>query len=142
MTSHDKQLNTRMTLAITACSALLGFSQAHAITAYVVPAGEGGNQTFGGSLGMNFDVGDEPIVVHSLGVFDSNGDGIANMINVAIFDRDTRMQVTPILEFRGLSGTLIGSSRFLTLDEPVILAANGNYTIVSSRYGGCAFRSK
>src|SRR3954470_11993347 len=54
--------------------------------AYVVPAGTAGNQNYGGSLGLAFDV-NVPITITDLGAFDDGSDGLKSVINVRIFDR-------------------------------------------------------
>lgn len=68
-----------------------------------------GNQSWTGSLGMEFDVL-APINISSLGAFDSDHDGFANAITVGIFDRDT--------------GLLVGSSISLTDANTVYAGAN------------------
>src|SRR5436190_16112668 len=66
--------------------------------AYVVPnLPTPGNQSFGGSLGMDFDI-NAPITITQLGVFDDNGDGLSAFtiitpLTVRLFNRDTQLQV-------------------------------------------------
>src|SRR5204862_5042583 len=55
--------------------------------AYFTPAGKIGNQNFGGSLGMDFDI-ENPILVKQLGVFDDGSDGLKLTITARIFNRD------------------------------------------------------
>jgi hypothetical protein len=108
-------------------------SAAHAVIAYDVPASTTGNQTFTGSLGMDFDV-IHPITVTALGVYDSGQDGIiSGPLYVVIFNRDTQKTVTSTLSFTGNQGTLINGSRFQNLTTPVTLAS-GDYSIVSWGY--------
>src|SRR5262245_28087616 len=78
-----------------------------------------GNQPFPGELGQNFHV-NTPITVTQLGVFDSNQDGIAGTLMVAIFSSNLS-QVTPTVQFSGMNGTLIGGDRFIPI-TPVVLA--------------------
>ena len=104
--------------------------------AYVVPANTAGNQAFGGSLGMDFDVLN-PILVTRLGVFDDKGDGLKLTITVRLFDRST----TPPTEMASFefspddSGELIGGSRFKPLAAPMRLEAGFHGTIVTEGYG-------
>lgn len=106
-----------------------------AIIAYNVPAGTVGNQTFGGSLGMDFNVASSPIRISALGVFDSGSNGLSMPISVAIFDRVTQAIVGPTVTFPvGTPGTLIGGSRFLPV-APFDLPAGFQGSIVAWGYG-------
>jgi hypothetical protein len=109
--------------------------------AYDTPWGVPGNQAFGGSLGMDFDVAN-PVIVHQLGCFDDNSDGLFLPITVRIFDRDTAEVVaelffnpddagTPERE----DGTPIGGMRFLALPSPVTLPLGFRGTIQADGYG-------
>jgi hypothetical protein len=91
-----------------------------------------GNQTFGGSLGLDFDVF-TPITVTALGVFDSNGDGIVGAQQVAIYDRNSQTIVIPYMVFTGSGDTLINGNRMRNLDVPVVLAV-GNYSVVADGF--------
>src|SRR2546423_1481323 len=53
--------------------------------AYQVPGGTLGNQAFGGSLGMDFNV-NQPVVVTQLGVFDSGSDGLQLPLTARLYD--------------------------------------------------------
>lgn len=92
-----------------------------------------GNQSWTGTLGLAFQV-NAPITVLSLGVFDSNGDGIAGTILAGIFDTGTTLQVTPTLAFTGAADTLINGNRFRDLGVPVVLPA-GTYMIAAQGFG-------
>jgi hypothetical protein len=102
-----------------------------ATIAYLDPA-VAGNQSFQGSLGQNFRV-NSPIIVTQLGVFDSDQDGIAGTLSVAIFS-STGSQVTPVLQFSGLAGPLILGDRFLPLPSAVVLAP-GDYSLTTAPWG-------
>jgi hypothetical protein len=102
--------------------------------AYQMPAGTAGNQTFGGPLGMDFDV-KQNVVVDELGVFDSGSDGLAVPLTARLYNRDSRTQVASLSFAAGQTGTLIGGSRFLPLATPVILPAGFHGTIVAEGYG-------
>jgi hypothetical protein len=107
-----------------------------AIIAYNVPAGTVGNQTFGGSLGMDFDV-NNPIVISAIGVFDSGQDGLSLPITAQLYNRATQTLVPGAeLLFSGVNpGTLIGGSWFQPLATPLHLPAGFQGTIVASGYG-------
>ncbi|MDB6134918.1 MAG: autotransporter-associated beta strand repeat protein [Verrucomicrobiales bacterium] len=110
--------------------------------AYAVPEGTFGNQSFGGSLGMDFDVAN-PVKVTKLGAFDSGADGLLVPITVAIYDRTTGTPVTPLMEFpvddgstpTREDGELLESSRFLPLNPPVVLPEGFQGSIVAYGYG-------
>jgi hypothetical protein len=102
--------------------------------AYVVPEGTSGNQAFGGSLGMEFDV-DRPVMVTRLGAFDSEGDGIQQPISVRLYNRATAGLVASLLFEPGNDGELVGGSRFLPLSPPLALPAGFQGMIVASGYG-------
>jgi hypothetical protein len=108
------------------------------ITAYEVPAGAVGNQNFGGSLGMDFDVQNASgIVVDRLGVFDSGTDGLNVPIEVAVYDRVTGALASAgtTVFAAGATGTLEGGSRFLNLAAPLSLPAGFQGSIVAWGYG-------
>lgn len=116
---------------------LAGPAYATPIIAYDIPTIEYGNDTWGGSLGMRFDVNaGKTISVTALGVFDSGGDGISTgtTLYATIYNRDTETQVTTTRSFTHSDvGTLLGSDRFKNLTTPVTLTA-GHYMIVSWGY--------
>ncbi|MGO9622774.1 MAG: PEP-CTERM sorting domain-containing protein [Desulfobaccales bacterium] len=107
---------------------------AHAdYTAYDVPAPTSGNQSWTGSLGMDFNV-QSPVTITALGVYDSGQDGISGTLYAVIYNRDTGQPVTKTLSFTTSNpGTLNDGSRFLTLTFPVTLVP-GNYSVVSWGY--------
>src|SRR5262245_60037221 len=108
---------------------------APAVAAYEVPTGTIGNQTFGGSLGMDFDVNQNVTLTH-LGVFDSGSDGLSSPISARLYNRTTQTEVTSVLNNTGASGTLVGSSRFYALATPLTLTAGFHGTIVAEGYSG------
>ncbi len=127
--------STVLRLAVVAL--LLGAAtSAQAIVAYNIPAGTVGNQAFGGSLGLDFNV-NQPISITSVGVFDSSSNGLGLPLQARIYDRVTQLQVPgTFMAFpAGLTGTLTGGSRFLNLVAPVTLPAGFQGTIVGEGYG-------
>jgi len=121
-------------LAIASVWLLLGIAQAQTI-AYDTSV-QPGNQGWPGNLGLDFDV-NQAVVILKVGAFDSNGDGFAGSVQVAIFNRDTQLAVTPTVTFSGTTvataGALINGNRFLNLPSPVILPP-GHYSVVAVGY--------
>jgi hypothetical protein len=75
-------------LFITVLTGLLLLSRLEAqVIIYDAVEGTVGNQEFGGSLGMDFEVNSD-IVVTDLGAFDSGSDGLFLPIMVEIWIRD------------------------------------------------------
>jgi hypothetical protein len=103
--------------------------------AYATPAGAVGNQEFGGSLGMDFDIS-APITVNELGVFDSGSNGLARSITGELWTRsgNTGTRLAQLTFTTASPGTLVGGSRFKPLATPLLLPA-GSYTIVAYGYG-------
>jgi VCBS repeat-containing protein len=103
-------------------------------TSYIVPGGTNGNQNFGGSIGMDFDVA-EPITISELGVFDSGSNGLANNITAHLYDRQNTGTAMATLVFTpGDAGTLVGGSRFKPLADPITLPVGFQGTIVAEGY--------
>ncbi len=108
--------------------------------AYQVPAGLAGNQALGGAaVGMDFDVV-TPIRVTKLGLFDDGSDGITMALTAVLYDRAGPI-VMASREFTPENqGTLVGGSRFLALDSPVVLEAGFQGSIVMSFSDGASER--
>ncbi len=104
-------------------------------TAYTVSPGAIGNQTFGGSLGMDFEVA-APITVTQLGVFDSGADGLARTITGELWSRvgNTGTRLAQLSFTNADPGTLANGSRFKPLATPLVIQP-GSYTIVAHGYG-------
>ncbi len=110
-----------------------------------LPGAPGGQAEFSGSYGMDFRV-NRPIEVTRLGVFDSDQDGLKQTITAELWSRDDRGTINVPEDDRGQEkivslrftpeepGTLVASSRFLPLSEPLRLEP-GAYTIVAHGYG-------
>jgi hypothetical protein len=129
----------------TIAAAVLAVSGAGAAITAIGEAPTAGNQDFGGSLGMDFDVS-TTIVVTQLGAFDHNGDGINRDLGAAIYGRDNGGTPDDFADDSGLAilgptatftnadpGTLVGSYRFKDV-EPITLVP-GSYTLVGWGYG-------
>jgi len=105
------------------------------VISYIVPANTAGNQAFGGSLGMDFDV-NSMIIVTRLGVFDDGSDGLFRTITAHLYDRNAPVSPLRTLVFTpGDPGELVDGSRFLDLATPLELPAGFQGTIVAEGYG-------
>ena len=76
-----------------------------------------------------------PIKITALGVFDSEGNGLAGRLHARIYDRDSRASLADIEFTPENSGTLVGGSRFLALKNPLVLKA-GFHGIITVAYLG------
>ena len=111
-----------------------GSSGSH--TAYMIEEGTPGNQAYGGSLGMDFEVLEE-VRVTDLGVFDDGSNGLSATITAQLWSRtgNSGGSVLASLTFTsGNPGTLEGGSRFKALASPLVLVP-GSYTMVAYGYG-------
>jgi hypothetical protein len=101
---------------------------AHAqVIAFDVASGTVGNQNFGGSLGLDFDVVSS-IQVTQLGFFDSGSNGITagTTITVQLYDRNNTATPLSTQTFNnGAPGTLAPGSSFSFKGIPVITLAPG-----------------
>ena len=91
-----------------------------------------GSQAFANGYGMDFDVRTN-IVISTLGVFDSGGNGIASTLTVQLYRIAPSVQMLASLVFGGSgSGTLASgtASRMKPLTTPLVLQP-GSYSIVS-----------
>jgi hypothetical protein len=104
--------------------------RAQLIVAYAVPTGTSSNQFINNPLGMDFDV-NAPITIHSLGVFDSDQNGLAFAHVVRIYDRDTQQSIAVATIPAGTNSFLAGGSRFLDLATPLVLPAGFHGSIVA-----------
>ncbi len=111
-------------------TAALGSAQ---VIAYKFPA-ISGNQTYGGALGMDFNV-NQAIYVTALGVFDSGQNGIQNNIDCYIYNRVTQQAVASRFFSPSSQGLGDGTTNFLDLSAPLLLPAGFQGTIVAQGYG-------
>jgi len=104
--------------------------------AYFTPGNTVGNQAFGGSLGLDFDV-QNPVIVKRLGVFDEYSDGIKLPLAARIWNRDTMEIVVGAEVFFTPDdpGELIEGMRFRTLDQPLRLEAGFHGVMQADGYG-------
>lgn len=102
-------------------------------TAYLYPQLTG-NQSFGGALGMDFDV-NQDIRITALGVFDSGQNGIQNNIDCFIYNRETQQIVASRFFSPGNQGHGDGRTNFLDLASPLFLPAGFKGSIVAQGYG-------
>ena len=101
-----------------------------------IAEGRIGDQTYNGSLGMDFDVVESISVTH-LGVFDDGSDGLKVPLTAYIYNRDTQAELAKADFAIGTdpqtSGELRGGIRYLELGQAVTLVP-GNYTVVAENY--------
>jgi hypothetical protein len=115
-------------------AAVLGLAAATLIAApaaaqvFVASPG-GGTLRFGNNftLGSSFTVGSNPVSVTSLGVWDSNNDGLTFAKPVGIWDSANTLVATATIP-AGTTGTLVGEFRYMSI-TPIVLSANASYTI-------------
>jgi hypothetical protein len=136
MQSSSRKLSLSLGTAVLLCAFRPGSARADfpAVIAYDIQAGTPGNQTYGGSLGMDFDVVLD-IVVTRLGVFDSGSDGLLLPLNAHLFDRDSLTELAVLNFTADDPGELVGGSRFKDLDAPLELPAGFHGTISADGYG-------
>jgi hypothetical protein len=120
--------------------ALDPFAGSKPVAAYVVAAGTVGNDTDYLTEGMDFSV-NEPILVTSLGLFDSGGTGwdvepsIGNAFSAyysTLYNTKTGTQLATMRFYTSDPGTLIGGTRFKQLAEPLLLPAGFQGTVAKS----------
>lgn len=90
-----------------------------------------GNQAWGGTLGLDFNVNSQ-VTVTRLGTFDSGKDGITSDIFVGIFNLANGQLVAPAINLNGTANA--GGTAYVTQAiTPIVLAA-GNYQLASWGY--------
>lgn len=120
-------------VTLVACSAVPSASAS--IFVDLVPAPPvSGTQNYGGSLGLDFDVGLDTISVTRLGVFDDDQDGLNLTITAYIYDRNTQTPVIGPLVFTGTTASLEDGFRFLPI-TPFTLPAGFKGSVVAEGYG-------
>ncbi|MBK8054665.1 MAG: HYR domain-containing protein [Saprospiraceae bacterium] len=120
-------------VVLTAASA---WSQCTSFPAYTSSTATIDLQSWNGRLGLGFTPS-SPIVIDSLGAFDSGAPGFAvgTTITVGIVDGVTGLVVAGPLTFTNAApGTLRGNFRSKILGSPVTLTAGTNYFIVAHGY--------
>jgi hypothetical protein len=104
------------------------------IVSHTVPAATAGDQAFGGSLGMDFNVR-EPVDILALGVFDDLSDGLNATITAKLYERNAQSVVATLVFNNAEPGALSGGHRFKDLQRPLFLPAGFQGTIVAEGYG-------
>lgn len=93
-----------------------------------------GNQgDFSGALGMDFTVNTASVFVYDLGAFDDGQATMAASVTVGLYDVTTEQLISQLITLSGTAGTQIGSSRFETLADPLLLNP-GTYSVVAWGY--------
>lgn len=126
---------TRLVLMfIAAICVAASAQQSHAIQA--LNATESiGNQNFGGSLGIDFEVNSD-IEITQLGVFDNNQDGIpSGTLNAAIYSRSGNSgTLITTVSFTNASQGALANGYLMKAIAPLALTS-GDYTIVTDGMG-------
>jgi hypothetical protein len=118
-------------LAAASLAAMLAASPAAAVLAYDTPASTPGNQSWGGTLGLNFTV-NRTITFNTLGTFDSGKDGISTYIAVAVFDANTGFFASPVAYFEGTANP--GGKAYVTKRVASFTLTPGNYQLGAFGY--------
>lgn len=84
-----------------------------------------GNQGWGGTLGLDFDV-NQTIYVTSLGSFDAGRDGITHDIFVGIFNATTGLLVAPAVNLNGTANT---GGAYDSVAIATLTLASGHYQL-------------
>lgn len=105
------------------------------VQAFTVSGPLAGNQAFGGAFGIDFDVGDAPVLVRALGAFDDGQDGLNAPIRVWLYDRDLQTALASTTFGIGADARLGGGYRFQDLVTALLLPAGFHGSIVASGYG-------
>ena len=92
-----------------------------------------GNQNFGGSLGLDFDVGSAAINVTHLGGFDDGQNGINGTLTAYIYDRSTALAVAGPITLTGSSDPLVSGYRMRDIAD-VTLPAGFQGSVVIEGY--------
>ncbi len=128
-------------LAILALAAFSSLPATAGVIALDNPVGAG-NQTFGGSVGLDFNTGLEPLEITHFGAFDSDQDGFATARTVQIYDRNnTASPYATVTIPAGTAATLINGSRFWPAASTVTLPAGFQGSIVVSDVSVDAIRN-
>lgn len=108
---------------------LLASSVASADTVALSSSRSVGNQSYGGALGMDFDVL-STITITQLGAFDSGLDGFSSgTVQVGIFNRNSGALAGTSASFIGNSSVLSGNQRFIDVVDFTL--SPGQYSIVA-----------
>lgn len=91
------------------------------------------------TVGYDFTVGNEPLLVTELGIWDQGQDGFSNQHIVGLWDTDGDL-LTSLIIPAGTSATLDGQFRYESLTSPVLLSADSDFIIGASYVSGDADR--
>lgn len=89
------------------------------------------------TVGYDFTVGSEPLLVTELGIWDQGQDGLSNQHIVGLWDTSGDLLASLTIP-AGTSSTLDGQFRYESLASPVFLTANSDFIIGASYVSGDA----
>jgi PEP-CTERM motif len=101
---------------------------------------QAGNQSFSGSLGLDFNV-NSPITVSALGAFvgsNNSPTGLSTPVTVTIYNRTTGLPVATET-VSGTANSTLGGYDLLSLGSPVTLPSGFQGSVVVSGYGASEF---
>lgn len=99
---------------------------------YNAPSGLAGNQVWTGSLGLDFTV-NSAVRVSSIGVFDSQSNGLSSSLAVTIYNADTGIALfTPVI-FNSGTANPSGDAYLFQAITPLTLGP-GNYQLTAWNY--------
>jgi hypothetical protein len=131
----------RYVLAALCLTLMSSHARSQSFTAYdltTATAGHSyiGQQSYPGTVGMEFDVNAQAIQITSLGVFDSGRDGFHHVLTTYLYNRDTHALIAS-QSFSGTTnataGVLQGYNRFLPVAGQVVLNP-GHYIIEAAGF--------
>src|SRR5688572_7816757 len=103
-------------------------------TDFISGSGTGGTvntSTIGGSdvvLGWQITVGSQALSVTALGAWDMNNDGLESDMRVGVWETNTATLIGQVIVPAGSGADFSSGFRFTSLDAPVILNPNTDYT--------------
>jgi hypothetical protein len=121
----------KVLVALVALCLLTGVTQATPVTMHTAQVGVG-NQAYGGLVGLEFDVLGSNFTVYSLGVYDSEMDGVSDSttLHTVLFDRDTRAVIAEA-SWTAVDNSTGANYLFQDLAGGPMVLDPGHYAIVS-----------
>jgi hypothetical protein len=116
--------------AAASLAAMLAASPAAAVLVYDTPVTTPGNQSWTGTLGLNFTV-NRTISFNTLGTFDSGKDGITSLIAVTVLDMNGNT-VAPVALFLGASNPT--GAAYVTQRVTKFTLTPGDYQLAAVGY--------
>jgi hypothetical protein len=103
-----------------AAAALALPAASHAQT-NLITLDQNANQVFDGLLGFDLHTGSKDVAITHVGAYDDGKNGFANTITVRMWNRGTGLTIGQDYVFKGSTGSLVGSMRYIELTTPLII---------------------